>query len=62
MFFSMVIEDSLAKELCKFREKVQDYDIKIVERILHYYKPQIILSKEYMQKYYSDKEILRRII
>lgn len=62
MFFSIVIEDSLAKELCKFREKVQDYDIKIVERILHYYKPQIILSKEYMQKYYSDKEILRRII
>lgn len=57
----MVLEDDLAEELCKFKNQ-EDYNDKIVEHILHYYKPYILLSKIYMKKYYSDPTILKSII
>lgn len=57
----MVIEDDLAEELCKFKNQ-ENYDDKIVERILHYYKPPVLLSKMYMEKYYNDEATLRSII
>lgn len=53
MEFTMVVEDDLAEELCKFKNQ-KDYDDKIVERILYYYKPHILLSKAYMKKYYDE--------
>lgn len=66
MEFTMVVEDDLAEELCKFKNQKddndkKDYDDKIVERILHYYKSPILLSKAYMEKYY-DKATLTSIL
>ena len=49
----MVLEDDLAQELCNFK-KQSNYDVKTIEQILHYYKPSILLRKEYMQKYYDE--------
>lgn len=60
MEFTMVVEDDLAEELCKFKNQ-KDYDDKIVERILHYYKSPILLSEAYMKEYY-DEAILTPIL
>lgn len=57
----MVLEDNLAEELCKFKRQA-DYDDKIVERILHYYKPYILLSKTYIRKYYRDEATFKSLI
>lgn len=62
MDFSMTLEDNLAEELCNFKEKSKDCDIKIIERILHYYKPKILLNKEYMPRYYNDQATLSSIL
>ena len=43
---------------CTFSQS--NYDVKTIEQILHYYKPSILLRKEYMQKYY-DKATLSSI-
>lgn len=50
----MVLEDKLAEELCNFK-KQENYDDKIVECILHYYKPYILLNKQYMQQFYGEE-------
>ena len=55
----MELEDDLAQELCNLK-KQSNYDVKTIEQILHYYKPSILLRKEYMQKYY-DKATLSSI-
>lgn len=62
MDFSMVLEDNLAEELCKFREKSENCNIKIIEHIFHYYKPQILMNLEYMKRYYDDEATLSRIL
>ncbi len=60
MKFTMVLEDSLAEELCNFKNK-KECDIKIIERILYYYKQYVLLRKEYMKRYY-DSETLKSIL
>ena len=52
----MVLEDNLAEELCNFKNH-ENYDNKIIERILHYYKPPILLSKKYLKKYYDESTL-----
>ncbi len=61
MTFAMALEDVLAEELRKFKNQ-GDYNDKIVERILHYYKPPILLSKAYMPKYFNDEATLKQIV
>lgn len=56
----MVLEDSLAEELCNFKNK-KECNIKIIERILYYYKQYVLLRKEYMRRYY-DSETLKSIL
>ncbi|EOB2174557.1 hypothetical protein ACT7GF_000561 [Campylobacter upsaliensis] len=59
----MVLEDDLAEELCNFRNnEIKKYEINTIERILHYYKPLILLRSEYIRRYYKDKAILRSIL
>lgn len=60
--FTMALEDDLAEELCNFKNN-KPCDNEIVERILHYYKPPILLSGKYMRLYYQnyDAEILSQL-
>ncbi|WP_276951314.1 hypothetical protein [Helicobacter rodentium] len=60
--FTMILEDDLAKELCNFKNN-KPCDNEIVKRILHYYKPPILLSGKYMELYYQnyDAEILSQL-
>lgn len=50
--FSMLLEDDLAEELCRFKEQ-KNYDDKKLERILCYFKHPILLSHEYLRRYYE---------
>ena len=60
--FTMVLEDNLAKELCNFKNN-KPCDNEIVKRILHYYKPPILLSGEYIKSYYQnyDETVLSQL-
>lgn len=58
--FSMLLEDDLAEQLCRFKEQ-GDYDDKKLERILHYFKHPILLSREYLRRYY-EPDILRCLL
>lgn len=59
--FAIALEDDLAEELCKFKKQEQ-YDDRIVERILYHYKAPILVSQKYMQDYYSDSATLSSIL
>ncbi|MGX3010342.1 hypothetical protein ACWIUD_02090 [Helicobacter sp. 23-1044] len=52
MNFSLAIDDDLASELCKFKNN-QHCNVKIIEKILHYYKDYPIFTKNYFLQYYS---------
>lgn len=52
--FSLVIDDDLGEELCKFRNN-ESCNTRIVEKILHYYKRYPIFTTiDLLQKYYYD--------
>lgn len=52
--FSLVIDDDLGEELCKFRNN-ESCNTRIVEKILHYYKNcPIFTTSDLMQRYYYD--------
>lgn len=59
--FAIALEDDLAQELCNFKQQ-ENYDDKIVERILYHYKAPILVSQEYMKAYYSDEATLSSIL
>lgn len=60
MNFSLAIDDILAEELCKFKVE-QPCNVDMVERTLHYYKGYPIFTKDYFDKYYTDKNIQRNL-
>lgn len=59
--FKIALEDDLAQELCNFKQR-ENYDDRIVERILYYYKAPILVSQKYMKKCYEDEATLSRIL
>ena len=59
--FKIALEDDLAQELCNFKQQ-ENYDDRIVERILYYYKAPILVSQKYMKKCYEDEATLSRIL
>lgn len=59
--FAIALEDDLAQELCNFKQQ-ENYDDKIVERILYHYKAPILVSQQYMKAYYSDEATLSPIL
>lgn len=58
--FSLAMEDSLAEELCKFKES-RDCDRNIIERLLHYYKPFPLFNLIFLKRYYG-KDVLQSLL
>lgn len=53
MEYSLVIDDDLAVELCKFKNN-ETCNTKLVEKILHYYKPiPRFINDDFMKLYYD---------